>query len=190
MRRACFIAIGAIVGIAWASSLRAVMQQLAGPDSTFTFTGTFGIIIPTGLLVGALLGWAEYQRRVGHQHRLLVLTPLLVGIIPLVRPGALTALLTDGDGLAPVGLAVSAMIGGYSISGRGPTWPRILAGIITFAGIAADYLAPKPDPILSLTTAHGAWFATLTASIGACLTLAASIPMLKPQPVTEDPRQA
>jgi hypothetical protein len=49
VNRARFI----LVGIAWASSLRAFMMALAGRDSVFTFTGTFGTIIPTGLLVGA-----------------------------------------------------------------------------------------------------------------------------------------
>ena len=43
------------------------MMQLADPTSTFTFSGTFGIILPAGVLAGALLGWAEYQRRAGRQ---------------------------------------------------------------------------------------------------------------------------
>ena len=73
MYRIRFILTGAVFGIAWACSLRGFMQQLAGADSTFTFAGTFGVIIPAGTVVGALLGWAEYQRRAGHQHRLLIL---------------------------------------------------------------------------------------------------------------------
>ena len=44
----------------------------AGPTSTFTFSGTFGIILPTGALVGALLGWAEYQRRAGRKYLALI----------------------------------------------------------------------------------------------------------------------
>jgi hypothetical protein len=61
--------VGGVVGLAWAASLRGFMMVLAGPDSTFTFAGTFEIIIPTGIVVGALLGWAEHQRRTGPQHR-------------------------------------------------------------------------------------------------------------------------
>jgi thioredoxin reductase (NADPH) len=68
MRHIRFILIGAVHRVAWASSLRAFMQQLGGPTSAFTFTGTFGIIIPAGTTVGALLGWAEYQRHTGHQY--------------------------------------------------------------------------------------------------------------------------
>jgi hypothetical protein len=48
MARIPSILIGAVAGIAWAASLRGFMQQLAGPESNFTFTGTVGIIIPTG----------------------------------------------------------------------------------------------------------------------------------------------
>ena len=84
MYRIRFILTGAVFGIAWACSLRGFMQQLAGADSTFTFAGTFGVIIPAGTVVGALLGWAEYQRRAGRQHRLLILAPPLIGIIPVV----------------------------------------------------------------------------------------------------------
>jgi hypothetical protein len=65
MARIRFILVGAVIGLAWAASLRGFMMVLAGPDSTFTYTGTFGVIIPTGTLVGALLGWAEHQRRTG-----------------------------------------------------------------------------------------------------------------------------
>jgi hypothetical protein len=44
------------------------MQQLAGPALSFTFGGTFGIIIGAGTATGALLGWAGYQRRLGRQY--------------------------------------------------------------------------------------------------------------------------
>ncbi len=169
MGRVRFIVIGAIVGIAWAASLRGFMQQLAGPESTFTFTGTFGIIIPTGAIVGALLGWAEYQHRSGHQYRMLVLVPLLIGIIPDLA----TATLDPG----PIGLALVAMVGGYAISGRGPRWTRIVAGAVNLSGVAVTFLAPKPYPDLSATTPHGAWFATLGSSLGLVLALACSIPM-------------
>lgn len=172
--------IGAVLGIAWAASLRGFMMVLAGSESTFTFTGTFGIIISTGMAVGALFGLAEYQHRVGHQYPVLIATPLLVGIAPLVQPGALQALVTTGDGGAPIGLAVSAMIGGFAVSGRGSRWARVVAGMIPLAGIAVTFLAPKPFPSLSLTTPYGAWFATFASSLGLVLTFASAIPMRRP----------
>lgn len=80
------------------------------------------------------------------------------------------------------------MAGGYSVSGRGPFWARTVVGLgvlaaiaVTFlTAIAVTFLAPKPYPDLSVTTAHGAWFATLASSLLACLALASSIPMRKP----------
>jgi len=173
MGRARFIMIGAVAGIAWAASLRGFMQELAGPGSTFTFTGTFGIIISTGTVVGALLGWAEYQHRVGHQHKLLILAPLLIGVVPDLATAALDP--------APIGLALLAMAGGYAISGRGPLGTRIVAGIINLAGVAVTFLAPKPSPDLATTTPHGLWFGTLGASLGAVLALACAIPMRRPE---------
>jgi hypothetical protein len=63
-------------------------------------------------------GRVEYLQhshyRVGHQHRLLILAPLLIGIVPDV------ATATPDPG--PIGLALLAMAGGYAVSGRGPLW--------------------------------------------------------------------
>ena len=171
--RVRFILVGAVVGIAWAASLRGFMSELAGPDSTFTFSGTFGIIIPAGVVVGALLGWAEYQRRTGLQYRLLIAAPLLIGIIPVLFTAQLD--------LGPVSLALLAMAGGYSVSGRGPLWARIVAGA-AFAIVPVTFVAPKPYPDLSATTPHGAWFATLASSLFVTLALASSIPMRRPAP--------
>jgi hypothetical protein len=171
--RVRLILVGAVVGIAWAASLRGFMSQLAGPDSTFTFGGTFGIIIPAGVVVGALLGWAEYQRRTGLQYRLLIAAPLLIGIIPVLFTGQLD--------MGPVSLALLAMAGGYSVSGRGPLWARIVAGA-AFAIVPVTFVAPKPYPDLSATTPHGAWFATLASSLFVTLALASSIPMRRPAP--------
>jgi hypothetical protein len=171
MGRIRFILAGAVIGLAWAASLRGFMMVLAGPDSTFTFSGTFGIIIPTGIIVGALLGWAEHQRRTGTQYPILILAPLLIGIIPNLAAGPDTG---------PISLALLAMAGGYALSGRGPLWTRIVAGLVNLAGLAVTFLAPKPFPDLSYTTPQGLWFDTLATSLGVTLALACSIPMRRP----------
>ena len=175
MARIRLILVGAVLGLAWAAALRGYMMQLAGPTSTFTFNGTFGIILPTGTLVGALLGWAEYQRRAGRWYPLLIGAPLLLAILP--------SLLTAGLDLAPVGLALSAMVGGYAVSGRGPLWVRSVAGLIAAGAIVAPFAAPKPYPDLSVTTPYGAWAATLASSLFVALALACSIPMRAPDPI-------
>jgi hypothetical protein len=177
MGRVRLSSLGVVLGLAWAASLRGFMQQLAGPTSTFTFSGTFGIIIPTGVAVGALLGWAEYQRRIGRPIRLLILAPLLIGIIPILATGQLD--------FGPIGLAVVAMAGGYALSGRGPRWTRILAGLVNLASLAVTFLAPKPYPDLSYTTAQGAWFDTLAVSLGVVLALACAIPMRRADPAED-----
>lgn len=175
MGRLRLILVGAVLGLAWAAALRGYMMQLAGPTSTFTFSGTFGIMLPVGVLVGALLGWAEYQRRSGRQHPLLIGAPLLLGIFP--------SLLTAELDLAPAGLALAAMIGGYAVSGRGPFWVRIAAGFIALGAIIAPFAGPKPYPDLSISTPHGAWAATLASSLFVTFALACSIPMRLPDSI-------
>jgi hypothetical protein len=174
MGRSRFIVIGALAGLSWATALRGYMMELAGPDSTFTFSGTFGIILPAGVLVGGLLGWAEYQHRAGRQYPVLIGAPLLGAILP--------SLLTGELDLAPVILALCAMAGGYAVSGRGPLWARIVAGLAALGAVIAPFAAPKPFPDLSAATPHGAWAATLLSSLFAVFALACSIPMRRPDP--------
>jgi hypothetical protein len=170
-----YILVGAALGLAWAAALRGFMMQIAGPASTFSFSGTFGIILPAGTLVGALLGWAEYRRRAGRKYLVLIGAPLLLAVLP--------SLLTAGLDLAPAGLALSAMVGGYAVSGRGPFWVRSVAGLIAVGAIVAPFAAPKPYPDLSVTTPYGAWAATLASSLFIVLALACSLPMRAPDPV-------
>src|SRR5262249_42686510 len=131
MARLRFVLAGALLGLTWAASLRGFMMEIAGPDSAFTFSGTFGIILPSGTLAGALLGWAAYQRQAGHPYRLLIAAPLLLGVLPVVLTGHLDP--------APAILALAAMIGGYAVCGRGPGWARLAAGVLTLAAAAAPF---------------------------------------------------
>ena len=170
MSRIRLIALGAVLGLTWAASLRGFMRELAGADSLFTFTGTFGIILPAGVATGALLGWAEFQRRAGRPYRPLILAPLVIGLIPLAATGD----------TAPLALALLAMTGGYSVSGRGPGGARVAAGLVAVAAIAVVFVAPKPVPDLAVGTPHGAWFCTLAASLYATFALACAIPMRRP----------
>ena len=100
---------------------------------------------------------------------------LLTGVLGLAA--LMYALAVVGGWGGPIGLALVATTGGYALSGRGPRWTRIVAGIVGLSGIAGTFLAPKPYPYLSYTTPQGAWFDTLAASLGVVLTLACSIPM-------------
>ena len=63
----------------------------------------------------------------------------------------------------------------------------LTASIIGLACELAILLAPKPLPNLSITSAHGAWFDALAASLDLCFALASSIPMHMPQDTTSNP---
>ena len=79
----------------------------------------------------------------------------------------------------PIGLALLAMIGVFGVR----PWPAVGTGARRHRRPRGrrHYLSrtPKPYPDLNVITAHGAWFATLAASLGVCLALASSIPMLR-----------
>jgi hypothetical protein len=51
-----FLLVGATCGVAWAAALRGWMIQPPAPTRPSTWLGTFGLLLPPGLLVGALLG--------------------------------------------------------------------------------------------------------------------------------------
>jgi hypothetical protein len=167
-------------GIAWAAGFRGYMVELAGPASTFDWWGTFGAILLPGALVGGLLGWAEALRRTGGRRgwRWLALAPLAFAIAPLLMPGAIAALLTEGLGGGAVAVALMAIGGGYALSRRGPLWARLACGLVSAALAAALALAGPgiAGPALVLTEPRGAWVAVLAASFILVLALAASIP--------------
>ncbi|WP_129670053.1 hypothetical protein [Phytoactinopolyspora endophytica] len=170
---------GGVCGLAWAAALRAYMAELAGHESTFTWSGTFGAILVPGALAGGLLGWAAYRRRAGH-HRgraWLALAPLTFAIAPMLLPGALVLLVTSGIGSGAIAVAVMGMVGGYALSGRGRRWPRVLGGAlgVAFAAALAGTVSGM-NPALGLTEPRGAWAGTLVVALFAVLALGCSIP--------------
>lgn len=183
------ILVGGICGLAWAASLRGWMTQVAGSETTFTWTGTFLLILLPGALLGALLGWAEYLRRTeglrGRRQRWLVVSPLLLATA-LLDPSILRALVTTGEGGGALGVVAIGLIGGHALSGRGARWARVVSGFVTLVFIAAcSMVAAQGSP---LTTAHGAWVAVQVASLLFVLCLACSIPRRTPRAVREDTR--
>lgn len=174
------ISLGAICGIAWAAGFRAYMVELAGPASTVEWWGTFGALLLPGAVVGGLLGWAEALRRTGGRRgwRWLALAPLAFAIAPMLLPGALTVLLTQGLGGGAIAVALTAMGAGYAFSGRGPLWGRLACGLVSGALVAGMALsgAGIAGPGLALWGPRGAWVAVLATSFMVVLGLAASIP--------------
>ncbi|ALV40694.1 hypothetical protein AU252_05525 [Pseudarthrobacter sulfonivorans] len=173
-------AVGATCGIAWAAGFRAYMVELAGPASTFDWWGTFGAILLPGAIAGGLLGWAEALRRTGGRRgwRWLALAPLAFAVAPMLMPGAVAALLTQGLGGGAIAVALMALGGGYALSRRGPLWSRLVAGLTSGALLAALALTGPgiAGPALALTEPRGAWVAVLATSFVVVLALASSIP--------------
>lgn len=163
------IAVGALLGLTWAASLRGWMVDLAGDDSTFTWTGTFLCLLLPGALVGGLLGRAIDLQRSGTQPRWLTLAPLLFGFSPLAIPGAIGHLIETGEGSSSFLMVSLAMLAGRSLSGRGRVWVRILNGIVGFALV--------PVLLSSARTPQEAWAATLFTSLYVTLALACAVPM-------------
>jgi hypothetical protein len=65
----------------------------------------------------------------------------------LSLPGAISTLLDTGMGGAAIGIALFAMLGGVSLSGRGPLWLRLVCGAAAFWLVPAAFLGPLQPPI-------------------------------------------
>ena len=174
------ILVGAVCGLAWASAFRAWMAELAGGASRLDWYGTFVGILGAGVITGALLGLAEYFRRTGGRRhwRWLALAPLAFAILPMTMPDALLALFTQGLGGGAVAVALTAIAGGFAVSGRGALGARILCGILALVVIVALVFTTSAvgGVRLALDQPRGAWAATLGAACVAVLCLASSIP--------------
>jgi hypothetical protein len=165
---------GAVVGLAWAGALRGYMVAFAGSASRFDMVGTFAQILLPGVVIGALLGWAEVIRRRGGapRWRLLALSPVLFAVAPMLTPGALWTLLTTGLGGGAVGVAVIGLLGGFALGDIGRRTLRIVAGVLAAALAAGIAVAP----LFVGTGPREIWGVALGASLMPILIWACAIP--------------
>lgn len=178
-----YVIVGGLAGLAWAAALRAYMVVIAGSSSHFDWYGTFGAILLPGVLVGALLGWAESRRRRGLTRGWgwLAASPLLFAVFVMVQPGALVTFVTTGLGGGAFGVPLALMALGFALSGRGRRWVRVVVGILGACLVAAIGVAPLVAvPSLELT--ERLWGAILGWSLMLVGGVAASIPF---RPVVE-----
>ncbi|WP_405060087.1 hypothetical protein OG474_00225 [Kribbella sp. NBC_01505] len=180
-RARTLVAVGALLGVAWTAALRAFMIQLVGAaESRFTWYGTFvGILLP-GAIVGGLLAWSEYRRRIGlERRRLLVCAPLIFGVTPLTIPGAVGHLLKTGEGSASFMMTALAMLAGYSLTNRSPLGVRIPCAVVGFAlvpGMLIGYaVVPALEPGAVLDPQRS-WTAVLFCSLFVLLAIACAVP--------------
>jgi hypothetical protein len=181
-----FLVIGGICGLAWAAGFRSWMIQAAGSASTFTWSTFVWLLLPA-TIIGALLGFAEYQHQTGNTRwrRWLIWSPLL--FISAVIP-QWELLIQYGFGGGAIIVALLGIGGGYAIAGR-RLWIRIVVGVLVAAvtligGTMGSEMGPEKNPALALSTPQGAWVAALFLSCMAVLMVACAIPQRigRPQP--------
>jgi hypothetical protein len=171
------VLVGALLGLAWASGLRGFMAEVAGNESTVGWTLTFLWVLLPGVLIGGLLGWAEYRRRVGRRRRWLALSPLLFSAILFSRPWDILSVFEDGLGGGALGVPLFGMAGGYALAG-GLRWVRVPCGVVAASTIPIWALTVTSfAPHLAVDSPRGAWAALYYYSFMATLMLACAIPL-------------
>lgn len=187
---AALLAVGGVCGLAWAAGLRGFMAEVAGFASDVEWVGTFAWILLPGVLVGVLLGWAEHLRRTGGRRgwRWLAAAPLLLATVVFSAPGDMAAMLADGIGGGAIGVPLLGMVGGFALSGRGPTWGRVVGGVFALAPVPIWALTVTGfgGADLAVTTPRGAWVALFFWSFLAVLAFGCAIPH---RPVAKPPIQ-
>jgi hypothetical protein len=145
------LGVGAFLGSAWGTSLRAWMTILAlefGDYPVFTWDGTFLMIVLPSTLMGLLLGGANYAAyiRGNKRWRWAAISPILLVIGPLIfMPDFIPTLLEEGLGGGAIAVALVGLFGGYGLSSLGKRWLRglllLLALIVTCATPYALFFA-------------------------------------------------
>lgn len=157
------------------------MAQIAGEDSTVSWSATFGYVLLPGVVIGLLLGWAEHLRRTGGRRhwRWLGISPVLfMAVLFSEGPLGVLGILEDGLGGGAIGVPLYAMAGGYAISGRGPRGGRLACGVLALTAIPIWALTVESfaGADLAITTPRGLWVAIYYYAFLALLMVAAAIP--------------
>jgi hypothetical protein len=170
------VLVGALCGLAWAASLRAVMAEFAGAGSRFDWWGTFAGVLLPGAVVGGLLGWAAHQqRRPGARAgRWLAAAPL---VFVVATPTVVVSAFVDGLGGGALAVPLAGMAGGYALAGRGSRWARWAAGALALLPVPGWLVtASLVGGPLALDTPRGVWLAVLFLTLLAVLSLGCALP--------------
>ena len=180
-----FTSVGALCGVAWAAALRSFMAEVAGSESRVEWVNTWGFILLPGMLIGALLGWAEYLRRTGgrpqsadqdrREQEWREREPA-----PVIEDP--THMFQGGIGAGTIAIPVLCIIGGHAMSGRGSLWSRVPAGLVGATTLAVWPLTGTAvgGPSFALSTPHGLWATVLYEALLITLALSASVPQREP----------
>lgn len=142
---------GAVFGLAWASSMRAMMAEIAASDGGSHFSIlTFVLLLPPGALLGAVFAW--------------VLTPDRPGVRPAPRWLVWSPMIMCADpAAAPFMLATIGV--GWVAGGRGTRKSRLWIGIpsVLFWIVLLVMALVIPPSILS--SLRDAWVGILLFSL-------------------------
>ncbi|HSF98266.1 MAG TPA: hypothetical protein VLA55_06205 [Ornithinibacter sp.] len=176
--------VGAVTGLAWASGLRGFMSEVIGDESAVSWIGTFGFVLVPGTAIGALLGWAELQRRRGRPRRFLVWSPVLFAAVLVPGLADPATLFEGGVGGGAIGVPLISVIGAYAVAGRRQVVRR--AGAVVFIAALAVWVLTATTvggQDFALDTPYGVWTTALYYGLLVTAALATSIP-LRAQPQT------
>ncbi|WP_425861485.1 hypothetical protein [Arthrobacter sp. TWP1-1] len=176
---------GAVGGLAWAGGLRAYMAEVAGAESSYTWMGTMGSIVVPAVVVGSLLGWSEELRRHGgHRRRWLALSPLLLPLVTLAQPGAISTLFSTGLGGGAIAVPLIGLAGACAVNKQARGWIRVACGAVALSIIPLWALgsASIGGNDLAVTTPHGAMVALHFYALLAVLAMAAALPLRPTEP--------
>ena len=131
-------AVGALVGLAWACTLRSFLDVVAGGASEVTWAGTFGGVLLPGAVAGAALATADRRRR--------------TRVLPPRHPGPWSQVLRSRV-LVPLVLATGAALSvvvagvGSPVPPASGAWLAVLGGgLVGTLALAAWPAASRHDP--------------------------------------------
>lgn len=151
------MACGAVLGLAWASSMRAMMADIAASDGGSHFTwATFALLLLPGTVMGALMGWAVAGARPPER---LMWAPLCLSLDPFAIP-----------------LMLAVVGAGWLLAGRGTTRTRWWIGVpstLMLLALPVAMLAVPPDE--AWRSLHGMWLLTMASSMLGALVIAETL---------------
>jgi hypothetical protein len=172
--------------VAWSGGLRAFMFAMARDQAHVDAVGALAFVLLPGMMIGAVIAWAESQRHAGlgplRYRRWVLWAPTLFTAVLFQKPGDLVHGFDGGVGLSAVAVPVICMIGGYGFSGQGRRWLRGLCLLVLAACVPAWAATAEAvgGPAMGLTTPRGAWAAVLYWSLLLTFSIAAGLPHRRP----------
>jgi len=146
------MACGAVLGLAWAASMRAMMAEVAAtdPGGSHVSIATFIFILPPGALMGALMAWALTPPRPGATPppQSLRWAPMVMCLDPAALP-----------------LMLAVVGAGWVAGGRGTPKSRLWIGIPSTLMLVALPVAMMVVPPSAFESLRNTWVLILATSL-------------------------